>query len=63
MMKINQVSIGDRVRIKSTRQEVTIEQISQHGFSIIRFHTGGKHRLLNHQLETISGNRVAIKLV
>lgn len=60
MMKLNKVTIGDRVRIKSTGQEVTIDQISQHGFSIIRFHTGGKHRLLNHKLETISGNRIAI---
>lgn len=60
MINKNHVTVGDRVRIKSTRQEVTIDQISQHGFSIIRFQSGGKHRFLNHKLETLSGSRVAL---
>ena len=54
------VSIGDRVRIKSTGQEVTLDQISQHGFSVIRFQSGGKHRFLNHKLETLNGTRIAL---
>lgn len=59
MINQKQIHIGDRVRIKSTGQEVTIDQISQHGFSIVRFHTGGKHRLLNHKLESI-GSRAPL---
>ena len=60
MINKNHVAIGDRVRIKSTGQEVTVDQISHHGFSIIRFQSGGKHRFLNHKLETLSGSRVAL---
>lgn len=57
MMSTKKVSIGDRVRIKSTGQEVIIEQISHHGFSVIKFNSGGKHRLLNHKLEPITASR------
>ncbi|MDQ1363373.1 MAG: hypothetical protein QG652_1234 [Pseudomonadota bacterium] len=60
MINKNQVAVGDRVRIKSTGQEVTVDQISQYGFSIIRFQTGGKHRFLNHKLEPVGGNRIAL---
>ena len=60
MINKNHVTVGDRVRVKSTGQEVTIDQISQHGFSIIRFQSGGKHRFLNHKLEALSGSRVAL---
>lgn len=60
MINKNHVTIGDRVRIKSTGQEVTIDQISHHGFSIIRFQTGGKHRFLNNKLETLCGTRIAL---
>lgn len=49
----NSLSIGDHVRIKSTGQKVIIEQLSDYGFAIVRFSTGGKHRLLNHKLEKI----------
>jgi len=50
MTKSN-LNIGDRVRIKSTGQEVTVDQISAHGFSVIKFSSGGKYRFLNHKLE------------
>lgn len=50
MTKSN-LNIGDRVRIKSTGQEVTVDQISAHGFSVIKFNSGGKYRFLNHKLE------------
>ncbi len=42
---------GDRVRIKSTGQEVTVDQVSAHGFSVIKFNSGGTYRFLNHKLE------------
>ena len=51
MKKNNTISIGDRVRIKSTGQEVTVDQVSEYGFSVIRFNSGGKYRFLNHKLE------------
>ena len=51
MNKDNKLNIGDRVRIKRTGQEVTVDQVSEHGFSVIKFHSGGTYRFLNHQLE------------
>jgi len=47
------LNIGDRVRVKSTGQEVVIDQISHHGFAIVKFNSGGKHRFLNHKLEKL----------
>ncbi|MDH5765434.1 MAG: hypothetical protein OEZ38_05395 [Gammaproteobacteria bacterium] len=47
------LSIGEHVRIKSTGQKVTIEQLSDYGFAVVKFSTGGKHRLLNNKLEKI----------
>jgi len=51
MNKNTNMSIGDRVRIKSTGQEVTVDQVSAHGFSVIKFNSGGTYRFLNHKLE------------
>ena len=51
------LTIGEKVRIKSTGQEVTVDKISEHGFSIIRFNTGGKHRFLNEKLEKIDNRQ------
>jgi len=51
MKKENNISIGDRVRIKSTGQEVTVDQVSEYGFSVIKFNSGGTYRFLNHKLE------------
>lgn len=45
--------IGERVRVKTTGQEVTVDQISKHGFAIVRFNSGGKYRFLNHRLERL----------
>jgi len=56
MNKDKSLNIGERVRVKSTGQEVTVDQISEHGFSVIKFNSGGKHRFLNHKLERISDN-------
>lgn len=52
--KIQALAIGERVRIKSTGQEVTVDKVSDYGFSVVKFNTGGKHRFLNHKLEKIS---------
>ncbi len=57
MIKAKNPNIGERVRVKSTGQEVTVDQISEHGFTVIKFKSGGKHRFLNHMLEPISPSR------
>lgn len=48
------LNIGERVRIKSTGQEVIVDKISHHGFAIIKFNSGGKHRFLNNHLEKLN---------
>ncbi|VAW64772.1 hypothetical protein MNBD_GAMMA08-442 [hydrothermal vent metagenome] len=45
------LNIGDRVRIISTGQEVTVDQVSAYGFSVIKFNSGGTYRFLNNKLE------------
>ena len=50
---VKPLEIGERVRVKSTGQEVTVDQISHHGFTVIKFNSGGKHRFLNHKLEKL----------
>ena len=54
----NNLNIGERVRIKSTGQEVTVEQVSAYGFSVIKFNSGGTYRFLNTKLEKSAQNQV-----
>ena len=61
MNKEKSLSIGDRVRIKNTAQEVTVDQISKHGFAVIKFNSGGKHLFLNHKLEKVTENTVHLQ--
>lgn len=56
MKKEKTINIGDRVRVITTGQEVTVDQISEHGFAVIKFNSGGKHRFLNYKLEKIADN-------
>lgn len=51
MKKTDHLKSGDRVRIKRTGQEVTVDQVSEYGFSVIKFNSGGTYRFLNNQLE------------
>jgi len=60
MMNRKNLNIGERVRIKSTGQQVTVDQISAHGFAIVRFNSGGKHRFLNHHLEKIHTTHITL---
>lgn len=53
MKIVKPLNVGERVRVKSTGQEVTVDQISEHGFTVIKFNSGGKHRFLNHKLEKL----------
>lgn len=51
--EIKDLTIGERVRVKSTGQEVTVDKVSDYGFAVVKFSTGGKHRFLSHKLEKI----------
>ena len=62
MNKDKSLNIGERVRVKSTGQEVTVDQISQHGFTVIKFKSGGKHRFLNNKLEPIMDRTASLHL-
>lgn len=48
------LNIGERVRVKSTGQEVIVDKVSHHGFAIVKFNSGGKHRFLNNHLEKLN---------
>lgn len=62
MINENMLNVGDRVRVKTTGQLVTIDKISSHGFALVRFNTGNKHRFLNHHLEPVPNNTSSIRL-
>ena len=53
-MDIKNLQQGAKARIKSTGQIVEIKRVSNHGFSIVRFKTGGDYMVLNDRLETAS---------
>lgn len=56
------INVGDRVRVKTTGQLVTIDKISAHGFALVRFNTGNKHRFLNQHLEPVSDYSSSMRL-
>ena len=62
MINEKMLNIGDRARVKTTGQLVTIDQISSHGFALVRFNTGAKHRFLNHHLEPVADRRSSVRL-
>jgi len=43
---------GDKAKIASTGQVVEIKRVSDHGFSVVRFQTGGDYMILNDRLES-----------
>lgn len=51
-MDIKNLQQGAKARIKSTGQIVEIKRVSSHGFSIVRFKTGGDYMVLNDRLES-----------
>ncbi|MDT8282058.1 MAG: hypothetical protein RQ982_04510 [Gammaproteobacteria bacterium] len=44
---------GSQAKIASTGQIVEVKRVSNHGFSVVRFQTGGDYMILNDRLETI----------
>lgn len=44
---------GEKAKIASTGQIVEIKRVSNHGFSVVRFQTGGDYMILNDRLESV----------
>jgi len=44
---------GSQAKIASTGQVVEVKRVSNHGFSVVRFQTGGDYMILNDRLESI----------
>ncbi len=49
---------GAQAKIASTGQIVEIKRVSDHGFSVVRFQTGGDYMILNERLETVAREEV-----
>jgi hypothetical protein len=50
---------GSRAKIASTGQIVEVKRVSNHGFSVVRFQTGGDYMILNDRLETVEREETA----
>ena len=50
---------GSQAKIASTGQIVEVKRVSNHGFSVVRFQTGGDYMILNERLETVEKDEVA----
>jgi hypothetical protein len=57
-MNIKNLQQGAKARIKTTGQVVEIKRVSTHGFSIVRFKTGGDYMVLNERLESAQADPV-----
>ncbi len=49
---------GSQVKIASTGQIVEVKRVSNHGFSVVRFQTGGDYMILNERLEAVEKEEV-----
>ncbi len=49
---------GSQAKIASTGQIVEVKRVSNHGFSVVRFQTGGDYMILNERLETVETEEV-----
>ena len=58
-MNTKQLQKGSQVKIASTGQIVEVKRVSNHGFSVVRFQTGGDYMILNERLETVEKDEVA----
>jgi hypothetical protein len=50
---------GSQAKIASTGQIVEVKRVSNHGFSVVRFQTGGDYMILNERLESVEKEEVA----
>ena len=49
---------GSQAKIASTGQIVEVKRVSNHGFSVVRFQTGGDYMILNDRLESIEPEEI-----
>lgn len=52
-MSTKHIEKGSQAKISSTGQIVEVKRVSSHGFSVVRFKTGGDYMILNDRLESI----------
>jgi hypothetical protein len=57
-MQAKHLQQGSQAKILSTGQIVEVRRVSNHGFSVVRFQTGGDYMILNDRLETIAKEEV-----
>ena len=57
-MDIKNLQQGAKAKIKSTGQVVEIKRVSNHGFSVVRFRTGGDYMVLNDRLEAATVEQI-----
>jgi len=57
-MDVKTIQKGSQAKIASTGQIVEVKRVSNHGFSVVRFQTGGDYMILNDRLETIERDEV-----
>ncbi len=57
-MQAKYLQQGSQAKILSTGQIVEVRRVSNHGFSVVRFQTGGDYMILNDRLETVSEEEV-----
>ena len=57
-MEYKNIQKGSQAKIASTGQIVEVKRVSNHGFSVVRFQTGGDYMILNDRLETIEQEEV-----
>ncbi len=57
-MEAKRLHKGSQAKIASTGQVVEIKRVSNHGFSVVRFQTGGDYMILNDRLETVEKEEV-----
>ncbi len=49
---------GSQAKIASTGQIVEVKRVSNHGFSVVRFQTGGDYMILNERLESVEEKEI-----
>ncbi len=57
-MQAKHLQEGSQAKILSTGQIVEVKRVSNHGFSVVRFQTGGDYMILNDRLETLKKKEV-----
>ena len=57
-MDAKRLQKGSQAKIASTGQIVEVKRVSNHGFSVVRFQTGGDYMILNDRLESIEPEEI-----